>query len=177
MSVFESLSNIRPDSTFLTLKEYRNQNDEVSDFQIIFHASYEAALKKSIDILNAYNPNDNLEEQAKDELITSFKNSLNKIQNDSEEANEHYHRVIVDGKTVKGVKVHKETGIGYVFGLLHKKVIQKHGSYKTVNKQPLTIAKDKLRAMVPASNWRQFIIKPGSCKYIRVERLTLLPDI
>jgi len=144
--------------------------------EIIFHASYESALKKSIDILNDYIPLDDLEAQAKSELIASYKNSLNKVQNDPDEVSEHYHRVFMDGKPVKGIKVHRETGIGYVFGLLHKKVIQKHGSYKVVNKQPLTIAKDKLRAMVPANSWRQFIIKPGSCRYIRVERLTLLPD-
>ena len=52
--MIQILSNIRPDSTFLSLKKYRNANNEVADYQIIFHASYENAIKRSISFLEGY---------------------------------------------------------------------------------------------------------------------------
>lgn len=176
MSFFNDLSVIRPDSTFLTLKGYRSQFDEVADYNIVFHVSYENALKKSVAILENYVPGDLLEEKAKNELIAGYKASLYKIANDSESESEHYAKVLDEaGKAIKGVKVHRETGIAYIFGLLHRKHVIKAGEYKNSNKQAFTLVKDSLRKLTPVNKWRQFIVKPGQVEAIKVENLTLLP--
>ncbi len=170
--MIEILSNIRPDSTFLSLKRYRNANNEIADYQIIFHASYEKAIKRSIVFLEGYVAEGDIENQAKSELLASFQKTLNK---NEDEVSGVYDRVYVEGKPIKGVKVHKETGTAYIFGMLHNKFVYQAGIYKPVNKANLTIAKDKLRKMVPVSRFRQFIVKPGSCEEIKVENLSFLP--
>ena len=176
MSFIHSLSSIRPDSTFLTLKGYKSQFDEVADFNIIFHASYENALNKSIDILKNHITSDPVEQKAKNELIASFQASLNKKAIDSESESEHYLKVLdCSGKAIKGVKVHRETGIAYIFGLLHRKQVIKPGVQKLNNKQPFTLVKDSLRKLTPVSKWRQFIVKPGQVEALKVENLTVLP--
>jgi hypothetical protein len=158
------------------LKGYRSQFDEVADYNIIFHASYENALKKSVAILQDYVTNDLLEEKAKNELIASYNASLKKIASESEAESDHYVKILDDsGKAIKGVKVHRETGIAYVFGLLHRKHVIQAGEYKSSNKQPFTLIKDKLRKLTPVNKWRQFIVKPGQVEAIKVENLTVLP--
>lgn len=173
MSMFQEFSGLRPDSTFLALKKYRNQHGEVADYQIIFHASYENALKRSISILDSVTPDNDLESQAKAELIAAFTASLNKTE---EKVSEVYAQVYdTTGKPIKGVKVHKENGTAYIFGNLHNKIVYQPGVYKPINKAALTIAKDNLRKLCPVHKFRQFIVKPGSCEAIKVESLTLLP--
>ena len=70
------LSKLRTSATFLTLKGYRSSNSEVADFNIVYHISYKNALLKSIDTLNAMSFSNDLERQAKSELLTSFQTSL-----------------------------------------------------------------------------------------------------
>lgn len=171
--MIQILSNIRPDSTFLSLKKYRNANNEVADYQIIFHASYENAIKRSISFLEGYQVDGDIENQAKSELLASFHATLSKGE---DEVAGVYERVFGDnGKPIKGVKVHKENGTAYIFGMLHNKFVYQAGIYKPVNKANLTMAKDRLRKMVPVSRFRQFIVKPGSCEEIKVENLSFLP--
>ena len=178
MSIIESLSGLRPSSTFLVLKGYRSESGELADYQIVFHMSYENALKRSIMQLSVFVPADELEAQAKEELVASYAKSLEKVQSELEVLGEVYDRVLdKDGHVVKGVKVHKDTGVLYLFGLAHQKVVREPGVYKQVNKRPLTVAKDKLRKGLPASRFRQFVIKPGQVESIQVENLSLLPEV
>ena len=46
-----ALRNFRKSSTFLTLRGYRNNYGEVSDYNLIFNVNYTKALQKSISIL------------------------------------------------------------------------------------------------------------------------------
>jgi hypothetical protein len=66
------LGKLRTSSTFLTLKGYRSESGEVSDFSIVFHISYKNALLRSIAKLEALVPADELEAQAKEECLSSF---------------------------------------------------------------------------------------------------------
>lgn len=139
--------------------------------------SYKNAIEKSIMILNGYIPEDDLEAKAKTELLESFATSINKIETSSiEDLDDGYTRFFdEDKKYIKGVKLHNESNTLHLYGLVvHKNVITP-GVYPKKNKRPLTIAKDKLRKMLPVNKFRQFIIKPGQLEKISVENITLLP--
>lgn len=173
----KQLSLLKPNSTFLTLKGYRNEHSEVADYSIVFNMSYENALNKSLEVLKAHHPSDTLEIQAKEELINSFNKSLNNLKDiPMEELEDHYVGFLDEnGKYIKGIKAHIATNTLHLYGLIvHKKVIIP-GSYPVKNKLPLTIAKDKLRRMVPVGRFRQFKITSAHVDYISVNNLSLLP--
>jgi len=171
------LAKLRPSSTFLSLIRYRNEQSEVADHNIVFHMSYENALKRSILALDPFVPNDDLEAQAKDELIKSFNKSLKNIKETSiEEIDDAYDRFYdTDGAYIKGVKLHRETNCLHLYGLVvHKRIIIP-GTYAKKNKRPLTLAKDKLKKLCPVSNFRQYKILPSMVDIISVNNLNLLP--
>ena len=58
----------------------------------------------------------------------------------------------------KGVKVHNETGVLYVYGNRVNKVIRKEGVYKSKNSSALTIAKDEIRKLLKTNKFRMFIM-------------------
>jgi hypothetical protein len=170
------LAKLHPSSTFLTLHGYRNEHSEVADYNIVFHISYENALKKSVSILDSYLPIDDLQAKAKTELLTSFKNSLTNIKETPiEEIDDEYTRFFSDGKYVKGVKMHTATGTLHLYGSVVNKKVIIPASYPKKNKRELTIAKDKLRRMCPVDKFRQFKILPENVTSISVGNLNLLP--
>lgn len=179
MSIIDTLSALRPSSTFVTLKGYKSATSgEVADHQIVFHMSYQSALEKSIAALEAIIPSDDLEATAKSELLASYGKSLDKVKSEPlEVVGDHYDRVLnADGEHIKGIKVHRESGELHLFGLALRKTVLVPGTYKEVKSRPLTIAKDRLRKGLPVEKFRQFIIKPGQVEEIRVENLSVLPE-
>jgi hypothetical protein len=179
MSVIQELSKIRASSTFLSLRGYRSaESGELADFQISFHMSYASALERSILALEAIVPGDDLQAKAKQELLSSYKKSLDKVKSEPLEVlGDHYDRVIgADGEHIKGIKIHKETGTLHLFGLLVNKRVLEPGTFKASNKRPLTVAKDKLRKLVPVSKFRQFIIDPAHVECIAVEKMEIAPE-
>lgn len=179
MSLIETLASIRPSSTFVTLKGYTSaESGEVADYQIVFHMSYGNALERSLSMLEGYIPADDLEAQAKVELVNSYQASLDKVRSEPLEIiGEHYDRVLdSEGTPIKGIKIHKESGALHMFGLLHRKTVITPGTFKPTKKRPLTVAKDKLRKLCPVDRFRQFIVKPGQVAAINVENLSLLPE-
>lgn len=179
MSITNILAKLRPSSTFLSLKGYLSATSgEIADHTICFHMSYGNALERSILMLEAFIPADDLEAQAKSELLASYAKSLDKVKSEPlEVVGDVYDRVLdTEGNHIKGIKVHRESGDLHIFGLAHSKRVIKPGTYKEVKSRPLTIAKDKLRKGLPVERFRQFIVKPGQVEEIRVESLTLLPE-
>lgn len=171
------LAKLRTSSTFLTLKGYRSESGEIADINIVFHVSYKNALLRSIGILEAVVPNDELEAQAKRECIASYMSSLDKIETTPIEEIEDSYRRFTDsnGKYIKGVKLHEQTGVLHIYGLVTQKRVIMPGLYKKVNSKPLTIAKDKLRRLCPVSKFRQFRITEDQVDSISVEGINLLP--
>lgn len=171
------LSKIRPSSTFLYLQKYNSLANELANFSIIFHISYQNALKKSIAILENMVPNSMLQAEAKHSVLLSFHDSLEKCQTiPVEEIDDAYTRFFdSDGSYIKGVKLHARTSTLHLYGFVHKKQILMPGIYKKVNSAPLTIEKEKLRRMTPLSKFRQFKITPNQLEKISVEGLNLLP--
>jgi hypothetical protein len=171
------LAKLRTSSTFLSLMGYRNEHSEVADHNIIFHISYESALKRSIIALQPIVPASDLETTAKEELLASFKQSLaNLKETPMEELEDAYdHFKDEDGSYIKGVKLHRESDTLHLYGLEVQKRIIMPGIYKKVNKRPLTIAKDKLKKLCPVSKFRQFIITPNRVEKISVQNISFLP--
>lgn len=178
MPILDTLSTIRPSSTFLSLRGYRSaESGELADYQIAFHMSYRSALERSIVAVEAYDPADEIEAQAKGEVLASYRASLAKIDAGDEPVGDAYDRVIdADGAHVKGVKVHRDSGKLHLFGLLVRKTVREPGTFKAVNKKPLTVAKDKLRKLGPVSNFRQFVIDPSHVEGIAVEHMLIVPE-
>ena len=177
-NIVSELSKLRPGSTFLTLKGYRNEHSEVSDYSIVFNISYKNALLKSILSLKDLVPENDLAAKAKQELIDGYQNSLDKLENTPFEEldNNYVHFKDENGNYIKGVKYHTESDTVHLYGfVVHKKILVP-GNYPEKNKRPLTIAKDKLRKLCPVSKFRQFKLLPDQLDFISVNKLTLLPE-
>lgn len=171
------LAKLRQNSTFLTLKGYRNEASEIADYSIIFNISYRNALVKSIETLNKYIPNDDVESKAKQELIDSYKTSIDKIDtNIIEDLDPHYDYFFNDDDSIiKGIKYHPKSETLHLYGLVaHKKVIVP-GTYAKKNRQAFTIVKDKLRKLCTVSKFRQFKMTPSQVDSIQVQNLSFLP--
>lgn len=171
------LAKLRPQATFLTLIGYRNEYSEVADYSIVFHMSYENALKRSIAALESVVPMDSLQALAKQELIDGYTSSLkNMAETPVEEIDDAYTRFFDEnGRYIKGVKLHTTTGVLHLYGLVNLKRVIMPGHYPQRNRRELTIAKDKLRKMCPVAKFRQFRILPSQVDRIAVESLSLLP--
>ena len=173
------LAKLRPSSTFLSLMGYRNSNSEIANYNIIFHINYQNALKKSILQLQSIVPENDLEALAKQDLIDGYNKSLNKISTvEIKDINDAYTRFFdEDGNYIKGVKLHTQTNVLHLYGFVNFKHIIMPGLYTQTNRQPLTIAKDKLRKNLPVEKFRQFKISPNQVDYISVQNISLLPPI
>ncbi len=174
------LSKLRPGSTFLTVRGYRNEASEIADYSIAFHFSYEKALERSMDLLIGLDLKTDIEKQARAELLDSFARSLAKGAGSPElEERDPTFSYFKDdsGNYVKGVKLHDKTGTLHLYGLVvHKKVILP-GIYAKKNQRELTIAKDKLRYLTPVGKFRSFRMLPWQLDGIAVQNISLLPPI
>jgi hypothetical protein len=171
------LAKLRPSATFLTLSGYRNEHSEVADYSIVFHMSYESALKRSIMAFEAVVPVDSMQAKAKQELIESCNASLVKMAaTPVEEIDDAYTRFFdANGSYIKGVKLHTATNTLHLYGLVNHKRVIMPGAYPKTNKRELTIAKDKLRRTTPMGKFRQFKITPEQVDRISVQNLSFLP--
>jgi len=73
------LSKLRPAATFLSLLGYRNEASEIADYSLVFHMSYENALRRSLVALESVVPETDLDALAKQELMDSYQTSLEKM--------------------------------------------------------------------------------------------------
>lgn len=170
-----AISNLRPSSTFLSLVDYCNSQEEVADYSIVFHVSYQHLLERSIEQLESYQPLDDLEKEAKLSLLDSYRRSLQKVKESPIEEREDGYRHFQDseGGWIKGVKLHEETETLHLYGKIVHKTVKKGGSKKEVKSSPLTLAKQKLSRDLPVSKWRQFKLTPNQVGKITVEHMSL----
>ncbi len=175
--IISELAKLRSNSTFLVLHKYRNESGEIADYNIVFHISYENALRKSIAIVKDYRAVGELAKQAKTEVIDGYRKSLEKIAEQlPEEIEPAYDRCFNDvGDIIKGIKVHRDSGVLHLYGLIHQKRVLTPGTYKKVVSRALTIEKDKIRKLCPTNKFRQFKIQPDQMEKISVCGIELLP--
>ena len=171
------LGRLRPSATFLSLIGYRNEASEIADYSIVFHMSYENALRRSLTVLENVSPEGDYQSVAKKELMASYRASLEKIATvPVEEIEDGYTRFFDEnGKHIKGIKYHTASETLHLYGLVNFKRVLMPGQYKQTNRRPLTIAKDQLRRLCPVNKFRQFKIVSNQVDRISVENLSLLP--
>lgn len=178
--LFNMFANFRRGSQIVSIKNYKSADNEISDFQICFHMSYRNALQKSLNLVSEYVPKSPIEEIAKKEIVESYTNSLNKFngENDREEAVEDptYEHVKDDnGNYIKGIKVHRETGDLYMYGLLLNKKVVVPVERKPVKSRELTIAKNKIKKSLrlPVDRFRQYVLTKQNFEKITIENCVI----
>jgi hypothetical protein len=171
------LSKLHPASTFLTVAGYRNAHSEVANYSIVFHMSYQNALKRSIDMLEDLNVSGAAENFAREEVLSSLRGSFkSSISSPIESREDGYHHFKdADGNYIKGIKLHVRTNTLHLYGLVAHKRVLMPGIYPARHENPLAKAKRQLRQLTPAGKFRQFKMTPDQVEYIAVSNLTLLP--
>ena len=146
--------------TFVSIRNYTNSHNEVSNNLVNVGASYENAKRKDIETLENLNVSEHsfkstpdLIEEARIELIKAF---LKPDENRSQGQINAYTQI------VPGVKVHNETGVLYVYGYRENKTTLKQGEYKEVKSKPLTIAKNELRKLLRTGKFTQYALEIGN---------------
>lgn len=177
--IIGELAKLRSNSTFLVLHKYRNDSGELADYNIVFHISYENALRKSIAIVEEYRAIGSLAKQAKAEVLEGLCSSLEKIATLTTEEIDPSYDVCIndDGDVIKGIKVHRASSVLHLYGLVHQKKVLEPGIYKESNRRPLTVEKDAIRRLTPVSRFRQFRILPERLEKISVCGMELLPTV
>ena len=155
--------------SFVSIKGYTNQQGEVADHVFNIGADYGKAKEADIKFLNDL---DLTEGKWSSDMVTMIKAKAELIKN-LISPNEARSQALANAYThiCKGVKVHNQSGMLYVYGNRVNKVIHNQGEYKSVNSRPLTIAKDELRKLLKTGKFRQFIV--AECDSFRANGETL----
>lgn len=173
------LSQIKPQATFLSVRGYRNNFQEVSNFEVVFHASYLNAVKKALAIVSLakFQLNERFGaddfQVAQQELMDSFRDTLSGY-NPRYTAQDVYQPVYnLDQEVIPGIKMHREQNVIHLNALKIRKKVLVPGQYKEVNSQQKTLAKQYLRGLTPLRNWVQFKLEPGRFNQIKVQKMIL----
>lgn len=171
------LAKLHPSSTFLTVAGYRNAHSEVANYSIVFHMSYQNALKRSIDMLEELNVSGAAENFAREEVLASLRGSFKSSISSPIEAREdgYHHFKDADGSYIKGIKLHMRTNTLHLYGLVAHKRVLMPGIYPARHENPLAKAKRQLRYATPVGKFRQFRMTSDQVEYISVQGLSLLP--
>lgn len=166
-------NQIKPGATFMSIMQYENNYSELSNFGLVFHVNYINAVRRSLNILLAYQPGTSLERQGRQELLDSYRDTLRGYNPRATSA--HAYSPIVDGhqELIKGVKYHDRGTAVHLWGFRVNKVILRPGLYPAYNSYDLTHVKRKLRNMTPLRNFRQFKLVEGRFQKIGVANLSL----
>lgn len=177
--IIEVLGRIRPNTTFLTVFDYTNNQFEVSNFSLAFHVTYSGVLERSVQKLKAYKTTDPIEDIGRLELISSYTQSLrNMAAGDYSNMHEHYDYFYDENKKlIKCVKMHRESGTIHINGYETHKTITKPIVYPVSKESARARAKRLLEQRLPIGKYRQFKLVPEKFKHIAVERLRILPPI
>jgi hypothetical protein len=111
-----------------------------------------------------------LEAIAADELLESFRKTLNGTQDGYTKAG------IYEETPISGLKVNKNDNSLQLFGLERNRVVLVPGVHKTVNSSEKTIAKNKLRKSLPVGKFKEFAIDPGNIASARLEGTEIVFD-
>lgn len=132
---------------------------EVANYCINLGVDYIESLKNDLDAITTYSPKDDLEKQAREDIIASLQKTIapKTIEEQKEkEENDPYDHI------GKGLKQHKDTGELYIWGFQQSKtqVEPPTKEIKPKNSKPLTIAKEKLKrdCKFKSIKFRQYIL-------------------
>ena len=166
-------SHVRPQATFLSVSGYRNNWHEVADFTVCFHASYLRAVERSLKIVDGYNPADDIEAEARDEMLTSFRWTLNGF-NPLYTCHDTYEDIPgANGRAIPGIKLHKRQDVVHINAMRVRKNVVSKGLYPDKRSSDKTIAKRIIRAKTPLAKWVQFKLEPKRFEELAVQRMRI----
>ena len=154
-------------ATFVTFLYTSKGTGETSKYQINFGIDYKGACATDRTLLEAFTPTNEIETQAKEEMLKSLVETL------EEGVSSSYTQTDTFETLGKGVRQHKENGMIYIYGYVQSKeqIEPPTKEKKAVNSKPLTLAK---REIEKACNFKrnrfaQFIIDPIHIGGIKVK--------
>ena len=141
---------------FASLRYTSKESGEEARHNVLLGFSYLAAVEASLLDLEIQRPNlSGLDQLAADELIASFRKTLNGTQDGYTKGH------IYEATAIRGLKVNTNDGSLQLFGLVQSKVIFKEGKHKIVKSAPMTIAKNKLRKALAVGKFREYALDDG----------------
>lgn len=173
-------SKVNPNATFLSIKGYQNNFQEVSDFSVVFNANYLNAVQKAKEIVDKsvfVHHNDTFShldfDNAKSELLESFYMTLSGF-NPLYTCQGVYEDIIgSDGHKIPGIKLHTDQDVMHVNALRVRKRVNVPGYYKDVNSAAKTVAKRYLKSLTPLSRWVQFKLVPSRFEQLVIQKMVL----
>ena len=145
-NIIKTLSKTNNKSTFIGINDYTSNAGTTKNYLINFHADYKSAVEKSVIQMFKFEPSNEKERIAKEEILSSLRNSFESVSKMQD--------VFVGNNKVKGLV--KNGDKIFITGFLLKQNIDA----KTV--------KQKIFATLPISKFRQFELNPSKMKSIIV---------
>lgn len=178
-------SHLNPNSTFLSIKNYKNNFGEIADFSVVFHIDYLNALRRSFKIINELKLENSCSEgqqfdldtlkRVRDEVLKSFTMSLANKEHPNYTCAGVYEEIFdSNGKTLSGVRLHAEQNIVHINALKFRKNIIRKGIYPKRNSFKETYARRYLIKQTPLINWVQFKLTPGRFDQLTVQKMRLV---
>lgn len=177
--LINNLSKLNTPS-FIGIKNYTNQKNEVSNYTVIANFIYDNAISHDLKSLKQLKPKElkyisannnidlNLLNRAKNELITSIENNkqIHTKSNQSKAQTETYIKIN------NSVKMHIKTHKLYMYALIHNKVVIKKSTepIKPINKKELTKAKEAIKTYCnfKTDKFRMFVINKKQLTGIKI---------
>ena len=148
--------------SFVSVRNYTNKNDETANYLFNLGVNYEKAIQddikflQNLDVTTLTDVKSSVADLAiaKAQLIESF---ISPNENRSNGQKNAYTPI-----GLKGLKVHNESGLLYVWGFLQNKTVTVKGTYKEVKSSNITIAKNELKKLLKSGKFRMFSIAIGN---------------
>ncbi len=156
---------------FASLTYLSKSSGELARYTANFGFSYHQIVEKSlveIELLIAENADkwDATWKQAAEELRASFKETL--AAHERGEQNKAYTKKGQYIPLGNGANLNTADNSIQLFGLVNTKTVLVEGHYPTVNSAAKTIAKNKLRKMLPVGNFREFALDESQVAQMKI---------
>ena len=175
-NIIETLTNIGAtfaSFTYTDKPSKKGELPETSRFTIILGGKYGNLLEKSKLELELLIPTlSGIELEAANEVMASLDKSIEANKNGTQ--SEDYTKKGQYTSIGNGVSINTNDNSVQDFGLLCSKVVLKAGYRKPVNSAPLTIAKNKIRKMLPIGKFREFALDMGNIHMVKVAGETVV---
>ena len=167
------LSHVRPQATFLAVRGYKNNFHEVANFSVCFHVNYLNAVQRSLDIVDGYAPTNDIEAEARYEMLESYRWTLNGF-NPLYTCHGVYEDILdAEGKPIPGIKLHTKQDSVHINAMRVRKNVISEGLYPNRDSSNKTIAKRILRATTPLAKWVQFKLEPKRFEELAVQKMRI----
>jgi hypothetical protein len=176
MNIIETLTNLGASFASFTYTDKPSKKGELPEtarYTVILGGKYSNLLEKSKLELELLIPTlSGIELEAANEIMASLNKSIEAAKNGTQ--NEDYTKKGQYTNIGNGVNINSTDNSVQVFGLLQSKVVLKAGFRKPVNSAPLTVAKNKIRKMLPIGKFREFAFDMGNIKMVKVDGQTVV---